>query len=186
MKRIGIAALLLIAMAAADSLSVPLGDVAFIRTKEHGRLLASFDLTEIPESSYIYYAEILTPCNLNEQVSLECRRITRGWTRGAVTWVYPWRTPGGDFDSTSTALYTFVPGRHKALALDITRYVQHWVSNGHMLSYGLLFTKGLSKEPGFKKLEMVAEALKKARVRVIYRRPVKQTDWAPGKQSVRD
>ena len=178
MQRILAVCFVLVALAGADTLSVSLGQIACIQNREqYGRLLVQFDLSAIPESSFVYYAEILAPCEIADTIAVEARRVTRDWGRSNVRWDYPWRRPGGDFDTTATALHVFVPGRHRNLALNITRYVRHWIDNGHTGSYGLLFRKGMTREPGFVKIQRMSGVLSRARVRVIYRRPRRRGDF---------
>lgn len=173
MKRFVAALILLAAFAGADTLSVPLGKIACIQNEGYTRLLAKFDLSAIPESSYIYYAQIVAPCNIAETVAIETRRITTLWSRENVRWDYPWRKQGGDFDTTRSAMFAYIAGRHDHLAIDVTHYVRDWLRVGYSSNLGLLFRKGITREPGFRQYQGLSGVLAKARVRVIYRKPPK-------------
>jgi len=172
MKRIVTALLLLAALVGAvDTLSVPLGPIACIQQDAYARLLARFDLSALPESSYVYYAQIVGSCNIAETVAVETRRVTTPWSRENVRWDYPWRKRGGDYDTARTALFFYIPGRHKSLAMDVTYFVRDWLRLGRGYNYGLLFKDGMTRKVGFREYQGLSEALAKARVRVIYRPP---------------
>jgi len=169
MKRFVTALLLLAALAGADTLSVPLGPITCIQKDGYARLLARFDLSALRESSYVYYAQIVAPCNIAETVAIETRRITSPWSRENVRWDYPWRKHGGDYDTTSSAMFVYIPGRHKSLSMDVTYQVRDWLRMGHGHNFGLLFRKGITREAGFRKFDGLSEVLANARIRIIYR-----------------
>jgi hypothetical protein len=169
MKRTVTALLLLTALAGAvDTLSVPIGPIACIQKDGFARLLARFDLSALPESSYVYYAQIVGPCDIAETTAIETRRLTTPWSRENVRWDYPWRKRGGDYDTTSTALFVYIAGRHKSLAMDVTYHVRDWLRQGHGHN-GLLFKDGVTREVGFRRFQGLSEVLAKARLSVIYR-----------------
>jgi hypothetical protein len=174
MKRFVTALLLLAALAGADTLSVPLGPIACIQKDGYARLLARFDLSALSESSYVYYAQIVAPCDIAETLAIETRRVTTPWSRENVRWDYPWRKHGGDYDTTSSAMFVYIPGRHKSLAMDVTYQVRDWLRLGRDYNCGLLFKDGLTREPGFRKFDGLSEVLAKARIRIIYRVTGKQ------------
>ena len=173
MKRLVTLLILLAAVAWADTLSVPLGKIACIQNEGYARLLAKFDLSAIPESSHIYYAQIVAPCNIAETVAIETRRITTLWSRENVRWDYPWRKQGGDFDTSRSAMFAYIAGRHDHLAIDVTHYVRDWLRVGYSSNFGLLFRKGITREPGFRQFQGLSDVLAKARIRAIYRKPDK-------------
>jgi hypothetical protein len=185
MKRLVTALVLLAALAGAETLSVSLGQIACIQSEGYGRLLTQFDLSAIPESSYVYYAEIVAPCAIAETVAIETRRITTPWSRMTVQWNYPWRKSGGDYDTTKSAMFVYIAGRHNGLALDVTEQVRDWLRYGHSRNYGLLFRKGITREPGFKKVQGLTSVLANARVRVIFRRTLAR-DEGKGSTGTRD
>jgi hypothetical protein len=169
MKRLVAALTLLAALAGADTLSVPIGPITCIQKDGYARLLARFDLSALSESSYVYYAQIVVPCNIADTVTIETRRITTPWVRENVRWDYPWRKHGGDYDTTSTAMFVYLAGKHKSLAMDVTYFVRDWLRLGHGHNFGLLFRKGITREPGFRKFQGLSDVLANARIRVIYR-----------------
>jgi hypothetical protein len=173
MKRLVTALILLAAAAGADTLSVPLGPIDCIQKDGYARLLARFDLSALRESSYVYYAQIVAPCNIAETVAIETRRITSPWPRKHVRWDYPWRKHGGDYDTTSSAMFVYLGGRHQSLAMDVTYYVRDWLRLGHGQNFGLLFRKGITRELGFRKFQGLSGVLANARIRVIYRATTK-------------
>jgi hypothetical protein len=173
MKRLLVILGVLAALAGADTLSVPLGNVSCIRNGDYGRLLVRFDLSAIPESSHVYYAQIVAPCEIAETLVIETRRITTLWSRENVRWDYPWRKQGGDFDTTRSAVSSYLAGRHKHLAIDVTHYVRNWLRHGFSGNHGLLFRDAISREPGFRQYQGLSDVLAKARIRVIYRKPDK-------------
>jgi hypothetical protein len=183
MKRLVTALAMLAALAGADTLSVPLGRIDCIQNEGYSRLLARFDLSAIPESSHIYYAQIVAPCNIAETLVVETRRITTLWSREDVRWDYPWRKQGGDYDTTRSAMFAYIPGRHNCLAMDVTHYVREWLRTGLSQNHGLLFRRGITREPGFNRHQGLSEVLAKARVRVIYRKPDKHDANGTGKPS---
>jgi len=170
MRRMVTALLLLAALAGAvDTLSVSIGPIACIQKDGLARLLARFDLSALSESSYVYYAQIVVPCDIAETTAIETRRLTTPWSRENVRWDYPWRKRGGDYDTTSTALFVYIAGRHKSLAMDVTQHVRDWLRLGHGHNYGLLFKDGMTREVGFRRFQGLSEVLAKARLRVVYR-----------------
>jgi hypothetical protein len=171
MKRLVTALMLLGALAGAETLSVSLGQIACIQSEGYSRLLAQFDLSVIPESSYVHYAEIVAPCAIAETVAIETRRITTPWSRMMVRWDHPWRKPGGDYDTTRNAVFAYIAGQHNGLSMDVTEHVRDWLRYGHSHNYGLLFRNGITRDPGFKKVQGLSGVLANARIRVIFRRP---------------
>jgi|WetSurMetagenome_2_1015567.scaffolds.fasta_scaffold152917_2 hypothetical protein len=174
MRRLVGALILLAALAGADTLSVPLGRIACIQSGGYARLLAQFDLSALGESSYVYYAEIVAPCRTAETLAIETRRVTTPWVHETVRWDFPWRKHGGDFDTTRSALFLYIAGRHNSLAMDVTRYVRDWLHLERGSNQGLLFSEGIKRESGFRRYNGLQEALENARIRVIYRAPAKQ------------
>lgn len=173
MKRLLTALAVVATLAAADTLSVPLGRIACIRNGDYARLLARFDLSAMPESSHIYYAQIVAPCEVAETIAIETRRVTTPWSHDNVRWDYPWRKQGGDFDTTRSVVFTYLAGRHKQLSIDVTHYVRNWLSHGYSGNNGLLFRNAISREPGFGQFQGLSQVLEKARIRVIFRKPYK-------------
>ena len=80
-------------------------------------------------------------------------------------------------------MFAYIAGRHDRLAIDITHYVREWQRARHSSNFGLLFRKGITREPGFNRHQGLSGALAKARVRVIYRKPDKHDASETGKPS---
>jgi|GEM_PF-3345945 len=86
-------------------------------------------------------------------------------------------------DDPILAYLAYIAGRHDRLAIDITHYVREWQRARHSSNFGLLFRKGITREPGFNRHQGLSGALAKARVRVIYRKPDKHDASETGKPS---
>ncbi len=102
------------------------------------RGLIKFDLSDIPSGAIITGARLYLYEKSDKigQVTY-LYRITQNWSEGTTTWLSPWSTAGGDFDS-STAYALFIPDQKNcSISLDVTALVQLWVSNTYP-NYGML------------------------------------------------
>jgi len=149
------AALLLVSVAAADTLSVRPGDVAYIagplRGQTRGRLLINVTLPEILQQARIDFAKLEFPAvtipDTTFAFTLEVYAVTTAWQRATVRWDYPWRRLGGDFDSVRLARFTTTTSDRHPVVLDLTQTVKRWQSGGS--NFGLIFKRPDYEGGGF-------------------------------------
>jgi hypothetical protein len=97
--------------------------------------------------------------------------VTENWSEDTATWISPWSSPGGDFD-TSRAYAQFIPGQRNCyLSLDLTYLVQLWV-NGNYPNYGvLLYSTGQYHTVEYASKEYSQAPERQPRLEVIYATP---------------
>ena len=129
----------------AEKWTVPLQDVSVIVGTVDGqvvkRLLFHADLSSLPVSVQIHHAELQVPQGSVPTVSgfltLEFLPLRTDWTPGAVTWVTPWTTPGGDVDLTKSETYHLQGSIGDNLRLGLLSLVREW-KNGATANSGVL------------------------------------------------
>jgi hypothetical protein len=117
-----------------DTLSVALDDIAVIAGTVRGESVARVVFhVPVPEpvlEARIDFARIEFPAFLDDTnptaVSVVARDCQTAWECGRVTWIAPWRRPGGDFDSLSRAWFVALPGDSQHVMLNITETVRGW------------------------------------------------------------
>jgi len=172
---VALIALMVPLVAAGDTLSVPLGDFAYIagEIREHtvGRPVAKLAVPARVMRSRIDFVKLELPAFLDntvkKPVTVEVYDCMTGWERGRVSWTTPWREPGGDLDSICQARFTCLPGDDHPVVLDITETVRSWQKGRGQ--HGL-FLKRPDKEGGGFKTEglRLHEALSSARVKFYF------------------
>lgn len=179
MKKVGMLLILLAALAAADTLSLAVGKAEVIAESGYSRLLVRFDVSQIPESSRVFFAQVFAPVQLVDTFDLDVRKVRTPWNRGHTDWFHPWHNPGGDYDTTAPGLFSYRYGLHRVVAIDITPAVQDWVNGAS--NYGLLFKPAFTDQPGFVRVQGPLQTLADARVRVFFyvTRTPKPKDWGP-------
>jgi hypothetical protein len=171
MKKIVTLLAFTVALCAADTLSVSIGATDVITKSGYTRLLVRFDLSQIPESSRVCFAQLFAPIQPIDSFDLDVRRVTTPWARGHVTWTRPWHNPGGDFDTVMPGLFSYRYGFHRGITVDITPTVQWWVNGAS--NCGLLLRPAFGAQVGFIRLQGPLQTLANARIRVLYY-PIRQ------------
>ncbi|MEO0080646.1 MAG: DNRLRE domain-containing protein [candidate division WOR-3 bacterium] len=179
MKRLRLVPVLamLVSASLADTLSVRLTDVAYIsgllRGQTRGRALLSIPLPPAVQEARIDFAKLQFPSILipdtNYLFTIEAYPVTTAWQRSSVTWTYPWRRPGGDYDSLRLARFATATTDSHPIVLDITRAVKHWQTGGD--NFGLILKRPDYEGGGFT-IEggMLRQALNSARVKFYFTR----------------
>jgi len=118
----------------ARELLVEATDAVVIRgpaASQDARLLMKFPLPEILTGGCVDFAcaEFEVACKgVKGPVSLEAFRITRAWDGTSAGWAQPWIKAGGDWDSEASVDYVVPSGEGKAVYLNITDFVNGWLS----------------------------------------------------------
>lgn len=175
LARCAVAVMLMALVASADTLSVGLERVANfsgdLRGATVGRIVVSFPLPDVVRRARLDFAKLelsdVLPESLGERVTIEMFDCRTAWQAGLVTWTSPWRTPGGDYDSTTTTRYVLLPARANRAVFNVTESARRWQSGAPV--FGLL-VKRPSREGGGFRLEgaRVLQALRAARVKLYY------------------
>jgi hypothetical protein len=122
--------------ATADTLSIGISERAYIagpiRGQTRGRVLLAFPLPAEVQQSRIDFVKLQFPSILipdsNFALVVEAYPVTTVWERSTVVWNYPWRTPGGDFDSVRLARFSTATTDSHPIVLDITKAARQWQS----------------------------------------------------------
>jgi len=139
-----------------DTLNININEIAIIRGERRGRIISrilfKFEIPQVLYNSKIYYAQ-LTFSNFldtnNKRVEIEGFRITTPWIINNVNWFYPWKNPGGDFDSSCYTTYIMEYNQKMGIFLDLTRFLKYWIRFG--ANYGVILKRPSYEGDGFGK-----------------------------------
>jgi hypothetical protein len=155
MKTVTTVCLVLLAvasMAAADTLSIPLGTSTCITNGARSRLLVKPVLPASVAGARIDFAMLVFPglqipdsLDSMGEVTIEVHSVTTPWLAGC-SWISPWQTPGGDYDPAWKSVFTLLPGDARPFRMEVTRLVTSW-QNGSDL--GLIFMRPGYEGGGF-------------------------------------
>jgi hypothetical protein len=172
------AVVLLVSAASADTLSVGLRDVAYIagplRGETRGRLLFNVTLPDTVRQARIDFAKLTFPAALIRDTSfaftLEAYVVATAWQGATVRWDFPWRSPGGDFDSARISRFATASADSHPIVLNVSRAVEQWQSGRG--NFGLLLKRPDYEGGGFGIEGLpLRELLGLARVKFYFVRP---------------
>jgi len=126
----------ILSTATADTMSIDIGEYAYIagpvRGETRGRALLAFSLPQAVQQSRIDCAMLQCPSILIPDTgftfAVDAYRVTTPWERNTARWDYPWRRPGGDFDSVRACRFPTATTDSHPIVLDITEVVKQWQS----------------------------------------------------------
>lgn len=158
-----------------DTLNIDINEIEIIRGERRGktvsRILFRFEIPQILYNSKIYHVQITFPNFLDtndKKVEIEGFRITTPWTTNTVNWFYPWKNPGGDFDSSCYTTYIIEYGQKKKVFLDLTKFLKYWIRFG--ANYGIILKRPYYESDGFGgEVNNLINALRKAKIKVYYK-----------------
>ncbi len=96
------------------------------------RFLVQFDLPRFLEGRSVDFGCISFGADCageNGAVSFQAFVVTRAWDQEIVSWSDSWDTPGGDWDSSSSAYCINEAGDGQTIKLDVTDFVNAWLKD---------------------------------------------------------
>jgi len=167
--------LMLTASLSAETLSVALSRAVVIcgsiQERQAARVLVPLPIPDDIAGAKIDFALVHFPAFILPDTSAPLRfqalPVTTPWDSGTVSWTYPWRNVGGDFDSTRPASYAIMAGDNHRVALDVTECLQG-IQNGET-NCGLILLRPRAEGGGFGlELSNFRNALRQARLKFYY------------------
>ena len=160
--------LIMFSLIYADTLSLPIGQIATISNNGTSRLLLRFNVSSL-NNTQVDYAEIVVPHFLTSgKMVIEGYRLTTNWNQTTVNW-NSFNRPGGDYDTITRTRYTTSVSVNLPVILDVTEFVQNWVNNGN--NCGILLKRPYYEGNGFRnEVTLLRNTLANARVRIFYAR----------------
>lgn len=120
------------------------GDLAVISNPEDAsaqRVIVKYEIPQALLSAEIIYAQLEGRVNATSDgddiaMAIEAAPLVEDWDPATVTWLVPWRVPGGDADLMQVRHFLVRQGLCP-LRIDVTSLVRQW-ANGSRRNYGLM------------------------------------------------
>ncbi len=152
----------------ADTLSLPISQVATISNNGISRILLRFN-TNTLNNVQVDYAEIVIPHFLTSgKMIIEGYRLTTNWNPSMINW-NSFNRPGGDYDTITHTRYTTSASVNLPVILDITEFVKNWLNNDN--NFGILLKRPYYEGNGFRnEVTLLRNTLANARIRIFFAR----------------